>query len=115
MSALVRVFIAGLFATAFALTPVRGQEGPRPIYSGSEYPRGCLSPRERRALIESGAVLRLVAVMRMVRITVPGFLVGAQLCRRPDGFVYLLTLLAFDGKVTQVVVDAVKGTMLGKH
>jgi len=27
----------------------------------------------------------------------------------------LLTLLAFDGKVTQVAIDAVKGTMLGKH
>ncbi len=115
MGALARVFIAALFATAVALTPVRGQEGHRPIYPGSDFPRGCLSPRERRALIESGAVLRLVAVMRTVRVTVPGFLVGAQLCRRPDGFVYLLTLLAFDGKVTQLAIDAVKGTMLGKH
>ncbi len=115
MGALARVFIAALFATTVALTPVRGQEGSRPIYSVSEYPHGCLSPRERRALIESGAVLRLVAVMRMVRVTVPGFLVGAQLCHRSDGFVYLLTLLAFNGKVTQVAVDAVKGTMLGKH
>jgi hypothetical protein len=115
MGALARAFIAALFATAVALTPVRGQEGSRPIYSGGEYPRGCLNPRERRALIESGAVLRLVAVMRMVRMTVPGLLVGAQLCRRPDGFVYLLTLLAFDGKVTQLAVDAVKGTLLGKH
>ena len=115
MGALARVFIAALFVTSVALAPVRGQEGHRPIYSGSDYPRGCLSPRERRALIESGAVLRLVAVMRTVRVTVPGFLVGAQLCHGPDGFVYLLTLLAFDGKVTQLAVDAVKGTILGKH
>ena len=100
MGALARVFIAALFATAVALTPVRGQEGHRPIYPGSDF-RADVSARERRALIESGAVLRLVAVMRTVRVTVPGFLVGAQLCRRPDGFVYLLTLLAFDGKVTQ--------------
>ncbi len=115
MGALARAFTAALFATAVALTPARGQEGPRPIYSGGEYSRGCLSPRERRALIESGAVQRLVAVMRTVRISVPGFLVGAQLCRRQDSFVYLLTLLAFDGKVTQLAVDAVKGTVIGKH
>ncbi len=115
MGTLARVFTAALFAAAIALTPARGQEVPRPIYSGSEYSRGCLSPRERRALIESGAVLRLVAVMRTVRITVPGFLVGAQLCHRQDGFAYVLTLLGFDGKVTQVAVDAVKGTVIGKH
>jgi hypothetical protein len=115
MGVLARVFIAALLAGAVVLTPARAQEGPRPIYSGIETPRGCLNPRERRALIESGAVLRLIAVVHSVHGTVPGILVRARLCRRPEGLTYLLTLLAFDGKVTQVAVDAVKGTIIGEH
>jgi hypothetical protein len=41
--------------------------------------------------------------------------VRARLCRRPDGFAYVLTVLAHDGKVTRVVVDAVKGTLVGER
>ncbi|MGO9701229.1 MAG: PepSY domain-containing protein [Xanthobacteraceae bacterium] len=115
MGALARVLIVALFAGVVALTPARAQDGLRPIYSGIEHPRGCLNPRERRALIESGAVLRLVTVVRSVHTTVPGILVRARLCRRPEGLTYLLTLLAFDGKVTQVAVDAVKGTLIGER
>ena len=115
MGALARVFIAALLAGAVVHASARAQEGLRPIYSGIEHPRGCLNPRERRALIESGAVLRLVAVIRSVHITVPGILVRARLCRRPEGLTYLLTLLAFDGKVTEVAVDAVKGAIIGKR
>jgi len=44
---------------------------------------------------------------------VPGTLVRARLCRRPEGLVYVLTVLAHDGKVVRVVVDAAKGTPVG--
>ncbi len=115
MGALARLFIVALLVGVIALAPARAQEGFRPIYSGIQRPRGCLNPLERRALVESGAVLRLVAVLRSVHIRVPGILVRARLCRRPEGFAYLLTLLGFDGKVTQVAVDAVKGTLIGER
>lgn len=115
MGAVARVLIVALFAGAIAHTPARAQDRFRPIYSGIERPRGCLNPLERRALVESGAVLRLVAVLRSVHIRVPGILVRARLCRRPEGFAYMLTLLAFDGKVTHVAVDAVKGTLIGER
>ena len=42
-----------------------------------------------------------------------GEVVGAKLCQRPQGLVYLLTLLARDGKVTRVAVDASSGRLAG--
>jgi uncharacterized membrane protein YkoI len=43
----------------------------------------------------------------------PGTIVRARLCHGPDGLVYVLTVLAHDGKVAQIAVDAIKGTLVG--
>ncbi len=43
----------------------------------------------------------------------PGTVVRARLCRSDDGLVYVLTVLAHDGKVARLTVDAVKGTLVG--
>lgn len=108
-----RALTGALFALAIALAPVRAQEALRPTHA--ESPHACLNQKERRALVENGTVMRLAAAMRAVRSNVPGILVRARLCRRPDGFAYVLTVLAHDGKVTHVVVDAVKGTLVGER
>jgi hypothetical protein len=101
-----------LVALAGALTPTLAQEAAghpaRPI----ELTRGCLNQRERRALVENGSVLRLAAALHAVRSHVQGTLVRARLCRRPEGLVYLLTVLAHDGKVARVAVDAAKGSLV---
>ncbi len=110
-----RAFVAALLALAIALAPVRAQEAGRPTHSGVETPHACLNQRERRALVENGTVLRLAAAMHAVRSHVPGTLVRARLCRRHDGLVYLLTVLAHDGKVERLVVDAAKGTLVGER
>jgi len=115
MGALERIIAGALLAAVVALAPAQAQEVLRPTHLGFDAPFGCLNPRERRALIEGGTVLRLVAVMQMVHTKMPGILVRARLCRRPDGFTYVLTLLAYDGKVTRVAVDAVKGTLIGER
>ena len=44
-----------------------------------------------------------------------GTLVRARLCHRGEGFAYVLTVLGHDGKVTRVIVDAVKGTVVGER
>lgn len=108
-----RAVTAALLGLAVAFVPVRAQEALRPTHA--ELPHACLNQKERRALVENGTVLRLAAALHAVRSNVPGTLVRARLCRRPDGFAYVLTVLAHDGKVSHVVVDAVKGTLVGER
>jgi uncharacterized membrane protein YkoI len=73
----------------------------------------CLDQKERRAEVESGHVVRLDTALRAVRSKMPGTLVRARLCRGNDGLVYVLTVLARDGKVARLTVDAVKGSPVG--
>ena len=73
----------------------------------------CLDQKERRAEVESGRVVRLATALRAVRSKMPGTLVRARLCRGNDGLVYVLTVLAHDGKVARLTVDAVKGSLVG--
>src|SRR5580704_12470782 len=75
----------------------------------------CLDQKERKAAEESGKVINLPAAMRAARKRAPGTLVQARLCRGKDGLVYVLTVLAGDGKVARLTVDAVKGTLVGER
>lgn len=108
-----RLVAGALLALMVAFAPARAQEAARPTHVEAEH--GCLNQKERRALVESGAVLHLAAAMRTVRSHAAGTLVRARLCRRGEGLVYLLTVLAHDGKVTRLTVDAVKGTLVGRR
>ena len=110
----VAVAAAALLALPFALAPVGAEEALHLTHADPAQ-HACLNQKERRALVENGTVLRLAAAMHAVRNHIPGTLVRARLCRRPDGFGYVLTVLAHDGKVTRVVVDAVKGTLVGER
>ncbi len=89
--------------TVLSLAPVRA----------AELAHACLDQKERRAEIESGRVVRLDAALRTGRSKMPGPLVRARLCHGNDGLVYVLTVLARDGKVARLTVDAVKGTLVG--
>ncbi len=105
--------------------PARGQEGIRPAHledaahpapaaannSTRETAHACLDQRERHA--ETGKVIPLSSAMRTARARMPGTVVRARLCRSSEGLVYVLTVLARDGKVARLTVDAVKGTLVG--
>jgi hypothetical protein len=96
--------------------PPRPDELARPARVGDAAgARACLNQKERRALVEGGAVMHLAAALHAVRTHVQGTLVRARLCRRGAGLAYVLTVLGHDGKVTRVVVDAVKGTLVGER
>jgi uncharacterized membrane protein YkoI len=75
----------------------------------------CLDQKERRAESASGAVVRLAAAIHAAKTRMPGTVVQARLCHGQDGLVYVLTVLAHDGKVARIVVDAVKGTLVGER
>jgi hypothetical protein len=120
MPAVARAFIAALLAVATACAPSRAEEAAaRPARSAgtsgaaAEAPHVCLNPKERRALAENGTVVHLAVALHALKNRVPGTLVRARLCRRSEGLVYVLTVLGHDGKVARVVVDAVKGTLVG--
>ncbi|ARQ00967.1 PepSY domain-containing protein [Pseudorhodoplanes sinuspersici] len=70
----------------------------------------CLSPAQRRHVSASGKVVPLGKAIRAAKAR-RSEVVDAKLCKGSKGLVYLLTLLAHDGKVTRATVDAASGTL----
>jgi uncharacterized membrane protein YkoI len=75
----------------------------------------CLNKEQRRAVIATGQVMRLAAAIRTSHVGRGGEIIKARLCKGPNGFVYVLTLLARDGKVTRTTVDATNGAVVGSR
>jgi uncharacterized membrane protein YkoI len=108
--------VVALLALGVAIAPAHADEAVRATHVGADpSARACLNQKERRTLVENGTVMHLASVMHAVRSHMPGTLIRARLCRRGDGLVYVLTVLAHDGKVTRVAVDAAKGTLVGER
>jgi uncharacterized membrane protein YkoI len=107
--ALVPVFRAARGEDAARPAPARVEEATRP--TAVETAHVCLDQRDRRA--EAGKLVPLATAMHTARARMPGTVVRARLCHAPDGLVYVLTVLARDGKVARITVDAVKGTLVG--
>jgi len=101
-----------LLASVIVIGAARGQEA-RPARAPSGHT--CLDQKERRAETASGAVVRLAAAIHAAKSRMPGTVVQARLCHGQDGLVYVLTVLARDGKVARIIVDAVKGTLVGER
>jgi len=74
--------------------------------------KACLSQDERRAAISAQMAVPLARAMHVVKARIGGEVVKARLCRQERGLVYVLTVLARDGKVTQARVDAADGRWL---
>ena len=96
-----------------ALGPAYGEDAPRPAHEAAEAEHACLDQKERRAEYDTGKVIHLAAAMRVAKSRMAGTVVQARLCRGKDGLVYVLTVLAHDGKVARFTVDAVKGSLVG--
>jgi uncharacterized membrane protein YkoI len=74
--------------------------------------KACLTPEQRRAAIAAHKAVPLTRAVRTVKTRIGGEVVNARLCEREKGLVYVLTVLARDGKVTQAMVDAADGHWL---
>jgi uncharacterized membrane protein YkoI len=81
-----------------------------------EQRHACLSKSEQRAAIANGQAVTLGAAIRSARASARGpaarEVVKARLCREPNGLVYVLTVLARNGKVTHMTVDATSGKVV---
>jgi uncharacterized membrane protein YkoI len=100
-------------AATLAVAPLRAEEPPHVGHARVELAHACLDQKERRTENEAAHIVHLGAAMRVARTRMPGTVVRARLCRGKDGLVYVLTVLARDGKVGRLTVDAVKGTLIG--
>jgi hypothetical protein len=95
-----------------------------PVAATAAEKKACLSPQERNAAIAARKAVPLARAMRVVKAKIAGEVVSARLCRletaatsstgtATKGLVYVLTVLARNGKVTQARVDAADGHWLG--
>ncbi|MFZ0425334.1 MAG: hypothetical protein WAL80_20840 [Xanthobacteraceae bacterium] len=114
LSGLALACAAGLMPVA---APAWAEELAHPAVP-AETEHTCLNQKERRAEAESGKLVKLGVAMHAARARMPGTVVRARLCHgdfagKDGGLVYVLTVLAHDGKVAQIAVDAVKGTLVG--
>ena len=77
----------------------------------------CLTKAEQRAAVASHRAVSLAQAIRAVRKhrRKKPEVVRARLCRRGTGLVYVLTLLAPNGKVTRATVDAANGELIKGH
>jgi uncharacterized membrane protein YkoI len=75
----------------------------------------CLTRAEQRAQISEHKLVRLSKAIHEVKGRMPGDVVGARLCEHSGALVYVLTVLAHDGKVARETVDAVNGAFVGEH
>ena len=119
MVAAKRFVIAAFFALVVVGASARAEDATPPAHSAAAHPahadaeHGCLNQKERRAETESGRLIRLSTAMHAAKHRMPGAVVRARLCHGHDGLVYVLTVLAHDGKVARIAVDAEKGTFAG--
>ena len=71
----------------------------------------CFSRNEQKAKAAAHAVVPLSRAIRQVKPR--GEVIHARLCEHGGKLVYLLTLLATDGKVAKASVDAANGAEVG--
>jgi uncharacterized membrane protein YkoI len=87
-----------------------------PVTASADEQHACLSKAEQRAAIANGQAVTLADAIRSARGSVGGRgareVVKARLCREPNGLVYVLTVLARNGKVTHTTVDATSGKVV---
>jgi uncharacterized membrane protein YkoI len=75
--------------------------------------RACLTKAEQRAAVHEHKAIPLAEAIKILRgHGKHGEVVGARLCRRDEQLVYVLTLLAHNGKVIRTSVDAANGALL---
>jgi uncharacterized membrane protein YkoI len=82
-----------------------------PLFAAND--NTCLTREEQRAAVKDGLAVPLAAAIRAVSAQGSGRqVVRAQLCREGNNLVYVLTVLARDGKVSHARVDAKNGNLI---
>ena len=100
-----RLLTAVLLLGALGL-PVRAAEVP-------PHRGNCLNKAEQRAAVAAQRAIPLAQAIKLLQERDKRTeVVRARLCRRGEGLVYVLTLLARSGKVTRATIDAANGELI---
>jgi uncharacterized membrane protein YkoI len=75
-------------------------------------PASCLNQEQRRAAIAGRQAIPLGKALEAVRAQLGGEVLRARLCHHERGLVYVLTVLAHDGKVTRAIIDGTSGALI---
>lgn len=86
-----------------AAPPTQPAEGPD---------HECFNRQEQRMAVNQGLAIRLGAALRSINARDGDELLRAELCRNKTGFVYVLTLLSRNGKVSRAIIDARSGAVI---
>jgi uncharacterized membrane protein YkoI len=103
-----KLLIIALAGASLGLTTLGLTTAP----SQADEATACLSRDQRREVIAAGQVVSLATAIRTSRRKATGEVVKARLCQSPKGLVYLLTVLARDGKVARLTIDAQNGKIV---
>ncbi|MCK9917815.1 hypothetical protein MXD81_52620 [Microbacteriaceae bacterium K1510] len=86
---------------------------PAVAAESSAFRGACLTKAEQRAAVAAHKAVPLAEVIKNLRAKGHrGEVVRARLCRRGEGLDYVLTLLARNGKVVSLTVDAANGELI---
>ncbi|WP_043749077.1 PepSY domain-containing protein [Methylobacterium nodulans] len=103
------------YALAQDTTETATVAAPVPALRLSQAAHTCLSPGDLREAVAEKRVVEPVAAIRAAQAAVPrAEIVRANLCRRDEALVYMLTALRRDGQFVHVVVDARSGRVAGQ-
>ena len=100
--------VARILSTVILLGLLAGPGLATPSPAADRDSGACLNKTERRAAIAGHKAVPLAVAIRSLRGR-RAELVRAELCDRGGRLVYVLTLLARNGKVTRAAIDAVNG------
>lgn len=88
----------------------------RPVHAeGNGTARICLSASEIRELVDKAEVVPAARAIHAAKTARPGEVVKARLCKQDGSYLYLVTMLAKDGKIRILEVDGRSGTVIERH
>ncbi len=105
---MIRLTLPALFLGLTVLTA--GASAPVDVAEAAN----CLSDRDARSAVQSGDAVSLSKMIKRIRSATGGEIVPPpKLCNQGGRLVYVINVLAPNGQVTKVTVDAASGSILG--
>lgn len=96
-----------LIASTLALALASGASA-----RAAEIEPDCLNEAEVREVVTNRVVIPQIQALRLARSTIGGDAIRASLCRADGGLIYIITMLARDGKLERIRIKGETGEQL---